>query len=168
MDSLPNCLIINHGISCEDGAGTNAAIARFTPNSVALRSEVFEFAALMSGFIAGDDTGSILDDLDILLPQTVSQTSSTLLSANHLSVDTLKSLLKDEPIQTVSTSPKIALVVFSDFECPFCARLFQDTIAPIIADASTSTALIYKQFPLSFHVHAYNWAVESECVAKNF
>jgi len=82
-------------------------------------------------------------------------------------MDTIKSLLKDEPIQTVSSSPALALIVFSDLECPFCARLFQDVIAPLIADASTNTVLIYKQFPLPFHTHAYQWAIESECVAKN-
>lgn len=57
MDSLPSCLVINHGISCEDGADSNTAIAQFKPNTLALRSEVFEFSALMSGFIAGDDSG---------------------------------------------------------------------------------------------------------------
>lgn len=82
-------------------------------------------------------------------------------------MDTIKSLLKDEPIQTVSTSPAVALIVFSDLECPFCARLFRDVIAPLTADASTNTALVYKQFPLPFHTNAYPWAVESECVAKN-
>jgi hypothetical protein len=57
MDSLPGCLIINHGISCEDGASTNTSFSQFRPNVSALRSEVFEFSALMSGFIAGDDAG---------------------------------------------------------------------------------------------------------------
>jgi hypothetical protein len=57
MDSLPNCLIINHGVSCEDGADSNTAIAQFRPNVFALRSEVFEFAAIMSGFIAENNAG---------------------------------------------------------------------------------------------------------------
>jgi len=57
MDSLPNCLIIHHGVSCEDGAELNTAISQFKPNSQALRLEVFEFAAIMSGFISGDDAG---------------------------------------------------------------------------------------------------------------
>lgn len=169
MDSLPSCLIINHGVSCEDGATFNTAIAKFKPNSVALRSEAFEFAAIMSGFIAEDETGLwILDDLDILLPQPiVPQTPSLPQDPNHLSTETIKSLLKDEPIQTVSASPTVALVVFSDLECPFCGQLFKDTLAPIISDTSTQTALVYKQFPLSFHTYAYPWAVESECIAKN-
>lgn len=56
MDSLPNCLTINHGVSCEDGADLNMAIARFQPNTTALRSEVFEYAALMMWFRAEEDT----------------------------------------------------------------------------------------------------------------
>ncbi len=47
LDSLPGCSLINHGDSCEDGASTNQAFARFQPNAAALRSAVFEFAALM-------------------------------------------------------------------------------------------------------------------------
>lgn len=55
LDSLPECSIINHGNSCEDGADTNRAFARFQPNALALRSEVFELSALMLGFkTAGD------------------------------------------------------------------------------------------------------------------
>ena len=57
LDSLPNCLIIHHGVSCEDGADLNTAIVQFKPNTWALRSEVFEFAAIMSGFIVGDNAG---------------------------------------------------------------------------------------------------------------
>ena len=110
-----------------------------------------------------------MDDLDILLPQLAVVPKTYLLpqDPNHLSTETIISLLKDEPIQTISLSPKVALIVFSDLECPFCARLFQDTIAPIIDDVTTQTALIYKQYPLPFHAHAYPWAVESECVVKN-
>lgn len=103
-----------------------------------------------------------MDDLDVLLPQTTVPTDQ-----NHLTPAALKDLLKDEPVQTVSASPKVALIVFSDFECPFCVKLFKDVIAPVIADASTDTALIYKNYPLPYHTNAFIWAVESECVAKN-
>lgn len=47
LDSLPGCSLINHGESCEDGASTNQVFSRFQPNVVAVRSLVFEFAALM-------------------------------------------------------------------------------------------------------------------------
>ncbi len=55
LDSLPGCAIINHGNSCEDGADTNRTFARFQPNALALRSEVFEFSALMLDFKAVGD-----------------------------------------------------------------------------------------------------------------
>jgi hypothetical protein len=47
LDSLPDCSLINHGDSCEDGASTNQVFARFQPNESALRSSVFDFSALM-------------------------------------------------------------------------------------------------------------------------
>lgn len=67
MDSLPGCILINHGSSCEDGADLNMAFTRFQPNEFAIRSEVFEFAALILGFNASNDIDSILDELDILI-----------------------------------------------------------------------------------------------------
>ncbi len=47
LDSLPSCEVINHGDPCEDGASTNNAFARFLPNTLSSRAQVFEFAALM-------------------------------------------------------------------------------------------------------------------------
>ena len=169
LDSLPNCLVINHGVSCEDGASTNTSFSHFQPNSVALRSEVFEFAAIMSGFIPGDNLGWVLDDLDILLPRTIvlPSTPSNQSDTSHLSVEMIKALFEDESIQAESTSPQVALVVFSDMECPFCTRLENEVLYPIRTDISTQTLFVYKHFPLSFHGHAYDWALESECVRKN-
>lgn len=67
LDSLPSCNIIFHGELCEDGADMNTVFAQFWPNTVALRSEVFEYAALLSGYDPLDEVTSILNDLDVLL-----------------------------------------------------------------------------------------------------
>lgn len=47
LDSLPNCLFINHGVSCEDGASTNYVFSRFMPNEFLSRSDAFEYAVLI-------------------------------------------------------------------------------------------------------------------------
>jgi hypothetical protein len=47
LDSLPNCLFINHGVSCEDGASTNYVFSRFMPNEFLSRSDAFEYAVLL-------------------------------------------------------------------------------------------------------------------------
>lgn len=49
----------------------------------------------------------------------------------------------------------VTLVVFTDFECPFCARL-ADTLDELVADPAYAddVRLVVKQFPLSFHRQA--------------
>lgn len=59
----------------------------------------------------------------------------------------------------------IAIVEFSDFECPFCARL-HPTLSRIVAENS-DVQWVYRHFPLSsIHSRALGAAVAGECVAK--
>jgi len=60
---------------------------------------------------------------------------------------------------------KIAVVEFSDFECPFCARL-HPTLKRIVEE-NDDVKWVYRHFPLSIiHSRALSAAVASECVAK--
>ncbi len=162
IDSLPDCSLINQGNSCEDGATTNQVFGAFQPNRVALRSEVFEFAALMLGFNAGDTTSDIFDELETLLEILPKNTQDHILSAASL-----KELITGEALATVSDDPHIALITFSDLECPFCARFETDVTYPLWTDETQKIVFVYKHFPLSFHKNAYVWAQEAECIRKN-
>lgn len=60
---------------------------------------------------------------------------------------------------------KVTIVEFSDFECPFCARL-HPTIARLVEE-NTDVKWVYRHFPLSsIHSRANGAAIASECVAK--
>lgn len=56
----------------------------------------------------------------------------------------------------------ITLVEFSDFECPFCGRIYP-TFKKILADYPGKVRLVYKYFPLSFHPNAQKAAEAAEC-----
>ncbi len=58
----------------------------------------------------------------------------------------------DDPVKG-STKAKVALVEFSDFECPFCQSYHETTFPEIISNYVDSNKIIYvyKDFPLSFH-----------------
>lgn len=61
---------------------------------------------------------------------------------------------------------KVAIVEFSDFQCPFCKTLFNDTLPQIKKDyVDTGKAkFAYRQFPLiSIHPNAQKAAEASEC-----
>ena len=63
-------------------------------------------------------------------------------------------------------SAKVTIIEFSDFECPFCARL-HPTLTRLIEEKGDEVAWVYRHFPLSsIHRNAVASAVASECVAN--
>lgn len=61
--------------------------------------------------------------------------------------------IDDDPVLGDKSSAKIAIVEFSDFECPFCQRFHQDTYDQILKEyVDTGKAIfVFRDFPLSFH-----------------
>ncbi|MBW3004431.1 DsbA family protein [Candidatus Woesearchaeota archaeon] len=60
---------------------------------------------------------------------------------------------------------ELTMVIYDDFECPFCAR-FEQQAWPKIKENYIDTGkakLYYKHFPLGFHQHAQLAAEASEC-----
>lgn len=60
---------------------------------------------------------------------------------------------------------KIALIEFSDFECPYCNR-FYDTLKPILTEYKDKIKFTYRHFPLSFHAQAQKAAEAFECAKE--
>jgi len=58
---------------------------------------------------------------------------------------------------------KVTVVMFSDFECPYCQR-GADTLKKAKAEYADKVKFVFKQFPLSFHQNAQGAAEASLCV----
>ncbi len=60
---------------------------------------------------------------------------------------------------------KIVMIDFSDFECPFCKKYFDETYAQIKKDYIDTGKIVYyyRHFPLDFHPAAKPAALASEC-----
>ncbi len=57
----------------------------------------------------------------------------------------------------------VKIVVFSDFQCPFCATVTAD-IERLRAQDPERVTVVYRHFPIeSIHPHAFNAALASEC-----
>lgn len=59
----------------------------------------------------------------------------------------------------------ITLVEYSDFECPFCERIYP-TFKKLLSQYPDKVRLVYKHFPLSFHPNAQKASEASECAGE--
>ncbi len=62
----------------------------------------------------------------------------------------------------------ITIIEFSDYECPFCGRHFQQTYPQLKKNyIDTGKAkLVFRDFPLGFHPNALPAAIAAECVGE--
>lgn len=61
---------------------------------------------------------------------------------------------------------KVTLVVYSDYQCPFCKR-FEPTLQETIKKYPKDVRIVFRNFPLnSIHPYAQKAAEAAECVAK--
>ena len=83
--------------------------------------------------------------------------------SEHMSVSLVKTLLEQDPYDyrvPVDGSPtqgpataKVTVVVFSDYECPFCKR-GDATLQQVIRHYGDQIRVVFKQLPLPFHQSA--------------
>jgi len=64
-----------------------------------------------------------------------------------------KTNIDDDAVLGDKNTAKVAIVEFSDFECPFCKLFHQNTFPAIVTDyINTGKAVfVYRDYPLSFH-----------------
>lgn len=79
----------------------------------------------------------------------------------------MKDLIDDDAIRGDPSAP-VTIVEFSDYECPFCARFYSETLGQIESKYidTGKVKLIYKDFPLSFHPQAQKAAETAECAGE--
>lgn len=69
---------------------------------------------------------------------------------------------KDDHVEGAK-NPKIYLVEYSDFQCPYC-KAFNPTLQQALSEYKDKIALVYRHFPLeSIHPYARTLAEGSEC-----
>lgn len=83
---------------------------------------------------------------------------------NTLSEDQLTTLLANTPLNG-NTDSDIILIEYSDFECSFCQRHFDNGTVKSLID-NQNIAVTLKQFPLNFHPNAQKSAEGALCVSN--
>lgn len=72
--------------------------------------------------------------------------------------------LDDDPLKGNPNAP-VTIIEFSDFQCPFCSRFFEQTL-PLIEKNYVEIGkvnLVYRDFPLDIHKNALPAHIASEC-----
>jgi protein-disulfide isomerase len=72
-------------------------------------------------------------------------------------------LLSGRPPSTGPATAPATIVVFSDFQCPYCAQAAQ-AMEKAVPAAGVAVRLVYRFFPLSFHPWALPAAKAAACV----
>ncbi|MAF14111.1 MAG: disulfide bond formation protein DsbA [Parcubacteria group bacterium] len=76
------------------------------------------------------------------------------------------SAVTDEDHIRGNKNAKVTLIEFSDFECPFCARL-HPTLQQLLSQYENDIRIVYRHFPLnSIHPNAQKAAEASECAGE--
>lgn len=66
-------------------------------------------------------------------------------------------------VSAESTAP-VKLVVFSDFQCPYCKR-FSEIVHQLTVEERSEVQIVYRQLPLSIHAWARDAVELTECAA---
>jgi len=69
-----------------------------------------------------------------------------------------------DPVLGIPEAP-VTIVVFSDYQCPFCSR-HEETIAKIKEAFGDQVRVVFKQFPLPFHKEARPAAIAAIAAGK--
>ncbi len=64
---------------------------------------------------------------------------------------------------------KVTLIEFSDYQCPYCARFFRETLPRLVEDyiETGKVRLVYRDFPIaSLHPAAFEAALAARCAGE--
>jgi protein-disulfide isomerase len=76
-------------------------------------------------------------------------------------------IIKDQPSRG-NARATVALIEFSDYQCPFCGRYSKDTMPQIESDyvETGKVKYVFRDMPLDFHKNAFKAAEASHCAGE--
>ncbi len=105
-------------------------------------------------------------DGNIMIIGNLFETDKSLKSDGTYEVPRAEIPLGDRELTLGNPDAPVTFVEFSDIECPFCVRFYQDGLVGVKKLAEEGKVyFVYKHFPLNFHPEAIPGANAIECAA---
>ena len=74
--------------------------------------------------------------------------------------------IDDDAVKGDENAP-VTIIEFSDYECPFCKRFFEQTYPQIVDYIEAGKVkYVFRDFPLGFHANAKPAAIAAECAGE--
>lgn len=135
---------------------------------------------LLSACNKSNEDGKVLEELKsikaemVQMRKAISEVHSIALRSNNNAADKKNTVAANIKVNLSGGSvlgdknAKLAIVEFSDFQCPFCARFHKQTFPSIKKDYIDTGKLKYvlKDYPLGFHAKAFGAAVAARCAGE--
>jgi len=104
--------------------------------------------------------GPVNGDTNLIYDNNIPTTRSDDLNLSYLD----KMYINNDYIKGNPNAP-VTIVEFSDFQCPFCVRFYDDTYKQIEEEyiKTGKVKFVYRDFPLPNHQYAEGAAVAAEC-----
>src|SRR3989344_4001132 len=161
LDSGSKKEMVNADVSQGSSVGVTGTPATFVNGYLISGAQPYDnFKRIIDFLLAGGDLAKPDETVRDLVTPATGETQA-LVSNKKASVD-----LGGAPVRG-SASSAVTVVEFSDFECPFCGRMFTQTLPQLQRDYidTGKVRFVYKQFPLtSIHKNA-QWAAEASLCA---
>ncbi|MCY4490594.1 MAG: DsbA family protein [Thaumarchaeota archaeon] len=151
-----------------DDTGNSTSTGQSSNNMLKGMVVAIAVAAFFAGYFAAtltDSDGITDEQMDMIISEI---DSKVIIQADEnpsqAADEILLVSLDDDPIKG-SPDAEITIVEFSDFQCPFCARFYEQTL-PLIEQEYLDTGkanLVYRDFPLQIHANAVPAHIASEC-----
>lgn len=71
--------------------------------------------------------------------------------------------VKDDDPQTGPKDAKVRVIVFSDFQCPYCKNFYEQDLKKAMGDYKGQALFVWKEVPLEIHDKAMDTAMAAEC-----
>ena len=66
-----------------------------------------------------------------------------------------------------ASSPKVTIIVYDDFQCPYCAVMYKTLFADGMKEYADRVRIVFKDYPLAeIHPWARHAAIDSNCLAE--